>query len=231
VKVATITRTIMGKWMSDLDLTGRLQHIEGLENELIKKGAGLLGVGTGLRDADFFIMGAMRRTLAQARGFRDLIKTRNFPCAAALLRLQLDTAMRVNALSMVEDPDAVCKAVLEGEQFNRLKSRDGQKLSDAFLREKLAEEHPWISMVYKQTSDLVHLSGRHFQVSIAGTDDETGAAFFFISGHDPDRPDETYFEVVDAFFKATKVSGMLMLAFLTARHRREEMLALINREG
>jgi hypothetical protein len=28
--------------------------------------------------------------------------------------------MRVNALSLVEDPDAACKAVLDGEQFNRL---------------------------------------------------------------------------------------------------------------
>ena len=44
---------------------------------------------------------------AQARGFRDLIEARNFPCAAAILRLQIDTAMRINALSLVDDPDAI----------------------------------------------------------------------------------------------------------------------------
>ena len=206
-------------------LAERLQRIDGLESELTRKGAVALGESSKLGHADFFIFGALRRTLAQARGFRDLIAARNFPCAAAILRLQIDTAMRVNALSLVDDPDATCKAVLYGEQFNRLKDRDGKKMSDAYLREKLAASHAWISPVYEQTSDFVHLSGRHFEVSIARTDDATRMAYFQLSGHDPQRPDETYFEAVDTFFEATKLAGMLMLAFLMARHRPEQVLA------
>lgn len=145
--------------MADLNLADRLKRIEQLEDELMRKGAGILGAGADLSHADFFIFGAMRRTLAQASGFRDLINARNFPCAAAILRLQLDTAMRVNALSIVDDVDSTCKAVLDGEQFNRLKDRDGNKLSDAHIRKKLAETHPWISPVYERTSDFAHLSG------------------------------------------------------------------------
>lgn len=207
------------------DLVTRLERIERLENELIRKGAGIVGTGTDLSHADFFIFGALRRTLAQARGFRDLITARNFPCAAAILRLQIDTAMRVNALSMVDDVDAVCKAVLDGEQFNRLKDRDGVKLSDAHIRKKLAETHPWIGPVYERTSDFVHLSGKHFEVSIARTDDETRTAYFQISGHDPHRPDETYFEAVDTFFEATKLAGTLLLGFWMARHQRATVAA------
>ncbi|KTE04318.1 hypothetical protein ATE68_01320 [Sphingopyxis sp. H038] len=107
----------------------------------------------------------------------------------------------------------------------RLKDRDGKKMSDAYLRERLATSHPWISPVYERTSDFVHLSGRHFDVSIARTDDETRMAYFQISGHDPQRPDETYFEVVDTFFEATKLASLLILAFLMARHQREQVLA------
>jgi len=206
-------------------LAERLQRIDRLESELTRKGAAALDESADLGHADFFIFGALRRTLAQARGFRDLIAARNFPCAAAILRLQIDTAMRVNALSLVDDPDATCKAVLDGEQFNRLKDRDGKKMLDAYLREKLAASHPWISPVYEQTSDFVHLSGRHFEVSIVLTDDATRMAYFQLSGHDPQRPDETYFDAVDTFFEATRLAGMLMLAFLMARHQREQVLA------
>ena len=210
--------------MTDLNLTDRLDRIEQFENELIRNGtaifgATIFGARAGLSHADFFIIRALRRTLAQAFDFRDSIKARNFPCAAATLRLQLDTAMQVNALSFVNDPDVVCKAVLDGEQFNRLKDRDGNELSDVHIRKKLAEEHPWISSVYERTSDFIHLSGRHFDISITRTDDETRIAYFQISGHDPSRSEETYFEAVDRFFEATKLAGTLILAFWMARHR------------
>lgn len=217
--------------MTNLNLAGRLKRIEQLEDELIRKGAGIVGAGADLSHADFFIFGALRRTLAQARGFRDLINARNFPCAAAILRLQLDTAMRVNALSIVDDVDATCRAVLDGEQFNRLKDRDGNKLSDAHIRKKLAETHPWTSPVYASASDFVHLSGKHFEVSIVRTDDETRMAYFQISGDDPQRCDETYFEAVDTFFEATKLAGMLLLAFWMARHQRESVVAPMRKEG
>ncbi|MGR9426294.1 hypothetical protein [Rhizobium leguminosarum] len=217
--------------MVDINLAERLKRIEQLEDELIRKGAGIISAGADLSHADFFIFGALRRTLAQARGFRDLINARNFPCAAAILRLQLDTAMRVNALSIVDDVDAACKAVLDGEQFNRLKDRDGTRLSDSHIRKKLAETHPWISPVYERTSDFVHLSGKHFEVSIARTDDETRMAYFQISGHDPQRSEETYFEAVDTFFEATKLAGMLLLAFWMARHQRETVMASVPKDG
>jgi hypothetical protein len=126
---------------------------------------------------------------------------------------QARSIMRVNALSLIDDVEQACKPVLDGEQFNRLKDRDGTKMSDAHLRKKLAENHPWISKVYEQASNFVHLSGKHFEVSIARNDGDTRMAYLQISGHDPNRPEETYFEAVDAFFEATKLAGMLFLAF------------------
>lgn len=216
--------------MADITLAQRLDRIKRLEDDLVHEGMGIIGAGADLSYADFFVFGALRRTLAQARGFRDLVTSRNFPCAAAILRLQLDTAMRINALSSVEDVDAACKAVIEGEQFNRLKDLDGNKLSDFHLRKKLAEKHPWISPVYERTSEFVHLSGKHFEISIARTDDEKRIAYFQLSGEDPHRPDQTYFEAVDTFFEVTRLAGMLLLGFWRACHQADEVLASIPKD-
>lgn len=201
----------------EIDLATRLARLEAFEAELVRKGAPLLGSVNALSHADFFVVGAARRTLAQARGFKQLIEARNFPCAAAILRMQIDTAMRINALFLVEDMSAACRSVLDGARFNTLRDRTGAKLSDAHLRAKLAEEHPWINPVYERASDFVHLSGRHFYTSIASTDDTTRIATFTISGEDPPRPDETYFEVVDAFLRASTLVGTMILVYLGIR--------------
>ncbi len=199
------------------DLATRLARLDRFEAELVRKAAPLLGATTALSHADFFVVGATRRTLAQARGFKQLIEARNFPCAAAVLRMQIDTAMRVNGLFLVDDMVAACRSVLDGARFNTLRDRAGNKLSDAHLRAELAKSNPWISPVYERASDFVHLSGRHFYTSIAHTDDATRVATFAISGEDPPRPEETYYEVVDSFFEATRLVGTMILAYLSLR--------------
>jgi len=154
-------------------LADRLAMIEGLETELLRKAAALFKLHDSVYQADFFVMGALKRSCAQSKGFRELISSQNFQCAAAILRCQIDTAMRVNALRLVADRDAMCSALLAGERFNALKDDTGKKMTDAYLREKLAEHHPWVNEVYRQTSDFVHLSGRHFYTSILSMDGET----------------------------------------------------------
>jgi hypothetical protein len=198
-------------------LADRIGRIERLETELTRKAAGLAEKQAAISYSDMFVIGALRRTLAQSKGFRDLIAEKNFPCAAAILRMQIDTAMRVNALLLVEERDACCKAVLDGEKFNTLKDSAGNKLTDAHLRKKLAERYPWINPVYEQASDFVHLSGRHLFSSIHSTDDDTGMVYLFIGGTDPPRADATYFEIVDTFFDVFKVIALMLLGYFGAR--------------
>lgn len=205
------------------DLAERLSFLERLERELIRKAAASVGMDADLRHGDFFMIGALRRTLAQSRGFRELIGSRNFPCAAAILRMQIDTAMRVNALRLLDDLDVACEAVLGGSRFNTLKDRDGNRCTDAYLRQKLSEDEPWVDTVYEQASDFVHLSGRHFYNSIAETDEETRTVRFVISDQDPSRPETSYFEIVDTFFKATKLVGLMTLAYFTTRYTPQEV--------
>lgn len=201
-------------------LGDRIQRIAQVEDELCRKAVVMMRAREDITHADLFVLGAFRRTLAQASGFRRLLQERNFPCAAAILRLQLDTAMRINGLSLLDDRNAACKAVLEGMPFNKLLDRKGKQLSDAYLRKCLAEEYPWIEPVYVHTSNFVHLSGKHFDVAIARTDEATRMAYFQISAKDPPRPESVYFEVTDSFFEVTKLAGTLLLGYLMARGAR-----------
>lgn len=199
------------------DLASRLTRLDDFERELARKAAPLVVEAQSLTHADFFVIGAVRRTLAQVRGFKQLIEARNFPCAAAVLRLQIDTAMRINALFLVADMNEACRAVLVGARFNTLRDRAGAKLSDGHLRSELAKQYPWISPVYEQASDFIHLSGRHFYSSIASTDEETRVATFVISGEDPHRPETVYYEIAGTFLQASRLVGTMILAYLSLR--------------
>jgi hypothetical protein len=55
--------------------------------------------------------------------------------------MQLDTAMRVNGLFLVEDMNEACRSVLDGARFNMLKDRSGAKLTDTHLRKELAKTY------------------------------------------------------------------------------------------
>ena len=206
-------------WPEPASISDHFIRIEKLENELLRKAAATVKIDSSISHADNFVFGAFRRTLAQSRGFRDLIAAKNFPCAAVILRAQIDTAMRVNALLLIGDREAFCAGIFDGKRFNVQKDTNGEKLTDAHLRKKLAEQHPWVDEVYRQASDFVHLSGMHFYNSIASMDDDTRIMRLVISGTDPPRPDSVYFEILDVFFRVLKLIADLLLGYLEARRR------------
>ena len=81
-----------------------------------------------------------------------MIETKNFPCAAILLRTQLDTAMRIYGLRFLPDPENQLAKHMSGEcKFSQLISSEftekgkPKRLLDTFLRQKLGEEVPWLS--------------------------------------------------------------------------------------
>jgi hypothetical protein len=60
--------------------------------------------GGALYGMDLLAAGALNRSKAHIAGFRQLIEAKNLICAGALLRLQLDTALRFHAAFLVEQP-------------------------------------------------------------------------------------------------------------------------------
>lgn len=215
-----------------MTLKDRLDAIRKLEAELVTRAQKAMPPGGAVNVVDFFLLGATQRTLSQSTAFRTLIEARNFPSATVLLRTQIDTAMRINGLRFMGDVEADIERLLKQERtFDRLMSsavaRGGkaERLTDAFLKRKLAEEHPWIEPLYEQTSDFVHLSFRHLFTAISSTDAATQVATMAISGTDPKQDESVYYEVCDAFFQVSKLASMSILGALRARHRSEDVMA------
>ncbi len=156
-----------------------------------------------------------------------MILESNFPSAAILLRTQIDTAMRVNGLKHLDNPEIQLRDVLHGQKtfrdlisIHKTPKQKPIKMQDAFLLEKIVEEEPWIKEVYKQTSDFVHLSFRPLFASIASTDDTDGSITFAISGEDIAKSEADYYEVCDAFHATSKLSGNILVKLLSSENYR-----------
>src|SRR4051794_3184007 len=79
------------------NLEEKLAKLERLDRELLRNLSGMPNIGGAVSISDFILLGAVKRMLALSDGFRGHIRQKNFTCAAALLRLQLDTALRLHA--------------------------------------------------------------------------------------------------------------------------------------
>ncbi|ARP65468.1 hypothetical protein A9K65_020380 [Mesorhizobium sp. WSM1497] len=202
-------------------LKNRLTAIHGQEREFIKTANQDFTPGS-MYLTHMFLLGAGQRTLSQSRGFRKMIEGKNFPSATILLRTQIDTAMRIHALPLIQDrEDSMGRLMANQVQFDRLTTlEDGKqvRLTDAYLRKHLSMQYPWIDKVYAETSDFVHLSFRHLWTAIARVDDNTRTAHFMLSARDANRNEAEYFEVCEAFFEVSKIIyKMLRLSWGLAR--------------
>jgi hypothetical protein len=157
---------------------------------------------------DLYLLGIERRTLAQSQAFKKCVEDRNGLVAAALLRLQLDTVLRIYALYWVADPEAFAGRVFAGEQIDRLKAADGKQMKDRYLIDKIKERNPWVEDVYKNTSGLIHFSDRHIHSAICLNGDD-GPAQFLLGPINPEHTFADFQELLEAFFHCT---GMIVVA-------------------
>jgi hypothetical protein len=116
--------------------------------------------------ADFYAMGIARRANALSAGFRSMVQQRNSLCALPLVRMQLDTALRLYAGFFVTDHFAFCRAVIGGTQVKHLRADDGRKMLDRYLLERVAKANPWMKEVYALTSGHIHFSHHHIREAL-----------------------------------------------------------------
>jgi hypothetical protein len=129
---------------------------------------------------DFVLLGIIQRSIEITRGFIALIDDWNLLCAAPLIRLQLDTLLRMAYLSTLENPDEISRKIFSGERINSVKDRQGKKLNDARLRDYARKTFPRIDEVYENTSKFIHFSDKHIFTSIWKINDEDHLVWFAI---------------------------------------------------
>lgn len=170
------------------------QHLQLLAEIMMADGANLFHV-------DLVVMAAMHRSLALIDGFTTLVEQRNALAAIPLIRMQIDSIIRTYACWTVEKPPVVAQAMLADTPLNKIKSRTGEPLTDAYLYQAAAEHYPWIPAAYRQISGFVHLSGRHIMAPMHADEPRTG---HFIVGSRQGWSDVDVIGAIDTFAEATR---------------------------
>src|SRR5450830_1996343 len=163
---------------------------------------------------DLVALGVARRTYALVDGFVALVRQKNPLCCGALLRLQLDTAMRFYACWLVDKPEEVALALLDDRHLDKMKSREGKWLADAYLHEQLSKQYgDWVSRVYRNTSGFVHFTGR--AMLDASTKHDADARSETVSLQGPGRiwTEPEMVEMVSAFVESVGITVNLLYSW------------------
>lgn len=143
-----------------------------------------------LYSVDMFLAACMSRSYSITDGFLDAFDNWNVVVAAPLLRIQLDTLVRVSYTTRAPRSDEVASCILMGGEFRKLKDSEGKFLTDKRLGELASPHHPWVSAVYDATSGWIHLSPAHvfatWQLGETMEPDELGK----LVGGTPIRPEQ-----------------------------------------
>jgi hypothetical protein len=177
----------------------RIHHIDLTSRFLRTSGGSLYGI-------DLVFMGAMARSYSVVDGFLNAFDTWNPIVAAPLVRIQIDTLVRVAYMARAPRADEIALHVLGGGEFRQLRDGENKRLTDKRLLEHAEPSHPWLSPVYEATSGWVHFSPAHVRAAVQlRVENEKTVG---ISGAVPIRPEEipvsALQELIGAMVQATE---------------------------
>ena len=141
-------------------LNKKLEIIDSYIEELIMLGKESAETH-GLYTYDLFCMAILNRSVNILRGYTLLVRDKNFIAAAPLVRVHLDSLLRLYASTLVSyNIDDFALKILAGKQISNLKDRDGNKMRDRYLAKKLSEVKnlEWVLDVYNAGSGHIHFS-------------------------------------------------------------------------
>ena len=156
-----------------------LIEIDNKSKAIINLGKQLHTITSQMQVFDFLLIAALNRTINLNKAFTSLIRDGNFIAAAPLVRINLDTLMRLFASIISEhDRNTFANKIMSGEAIKKMKAKNSKaNLRDSYLVEQLSEIEDmklilestigkkdgvfWEHTVYIDLYD-------NFQVSIAG---------------------------------------------------------------
>ena len=132
-----------------------IEKLRKLREDLPSLGSEIMHAGSmSMYPMDMVIIGIVKRCLSTTSALEKLVLEWNMTCARAVLRMQLDTVLRLSAFWLSPDLQKMAMDVMGGKQINKMKDRDNCKMTDSYLSRKLGERFDWIPRVYKYTSGL-----------------------------------------------------------------------------
>jgi len=201
-------------------LRARYEILEQQKQVHLDLGQQMMTVGGGkLYVTDLVMLAVLKRSLDLLDGIICLTDRWNFAAAAPLLRLQIDSVLKVVCLAHLENADVVSTAILEGKSLRNLKDSDGKFLSDARLRDYARRFYPWLDRVYEETSKLIHLSDKHFFLPVESVDDETRVVQMLIGAGTQNWPESEIDNFLDAVGCTTDALLKVVLGWVISKDR------------
>lgn len=118
---------------------------------------------------DLYCMTILNRSVNLTRGYLSQIRDNNFISAAPLVRIHLDSLLRLFAAYQVDyNIDDFAKKVIEGQQINKLCDKHGKLMRDTYLANQIGKEKDfsWVLAIYKIGNSHVHFGSQHIFSSI-----------------------------------------------------------------
>ncbi len=113
---------------------------------------------------DFYTLSVINRAISLNKAFILLLKNKNSLTAISIVRLQLDNAIRLNAIKVVENGNDFLEHFFDGKPINKYKIGK-QWLTDKFLVTELDKDAPGALDLYNYLCDFIHFSHKHFQAT------------------------------------------------------------------
>ncbi|UPT71152.1 MAG: hypothetical protein M0D53_01690 [Flavobacterium sp. JAD_PAG50586_2] len=113
---------------------------------------------------DFYILSNINRTISLNKAFILLLENENSLTAISIVRLQLDNALRLNAIKVADNKDDFLNHFFAGKSINKYK-QNKEKFTDFYLATRLNEEVPGALDLYNYLCDFIHFSDKYFEAT------------------------------------------------------------------
>lgn len=156
-------------------------YLRAIQNGLRDEGRALIAASRGtLRPCDAVAVMSVNRAILLIDGSLPLLDQKNMVAGAALVRMQLDTYLRFDAVASFSDPHHLANRVLNGEELRKIKGDDNEKMTDAHLVRRTADTDA--KVIYAWANGHVHLSERHFRHLMAASPLQNNGQYLFRVG-------------------------------------------------
>jgi hypothetical protein len=181
------------------------------------------GDGAPMFPLDLLASGAVKRAVSAISAMKLLVDSWNIVSARLLLRTHIDTALRFSASWLVHNPHEFATLVISGQPINKLKDREGQRLTDARLVIIRSGDYPWLPNVYDNLCDYVHFSASHLAAATTSVEDD-GSLSLLISETDFDFPESSWLELIDCFQETSAILLKFLHGYSTTKRLTQEEL-------
>ncbi|HMJ71521.1 MAG TPA: hypothetical protein VK508_21645 [Cyclobacteriaceae bacterium] len=188
-----------------------INELKTLEKEILRVGREQIEAHNGIYAFDLYCSAILNRAINIQAGYIVLIESNNFLSAAPLVRIHLDTLLRLSApFSCGKNVDEFAGKVFGGKQINELKNSKGEKLRDGFLANELSKrrDFSWVKELYKTGSSFIHFSDKHIFTSVKIDKSKDRTINTVVGVHDGFIPLE---EKIGATIYMTKITKGILL--------------------